>query len=646
MSCKYLYYDYHRLFNSESSALRERVKQEQLVTSIKALPDELIQPSAMKQKFLLFFLGMTDFSRNTFDIQTKIGIVSKEESTHEINQAYTALAAMGAFLTLMNPKKTYEESKKRHQFFAAQGIEPPKTNTTIAIEALSEHKKDLFILVASNIATGLLIIPDVTTVFTKGAAAGIFILIGLYNTVRTLYAASQTQQRLTALRSFKPQEDDKEKTYKDFIDEVLSKEIDQKLIEALLNAGEELQAADLNLQTTQLTNQEWKALVEKTLSFKRNCQIMNAIRTIFSSIALLFTMIPSTVALATAKLATYLASFAPQSAIAGRITSISLLVSAMIQEFSQFSLFKRFVFKKLADDTQKKLKIAEPVFSKKEIKALFYRFNSESAARFALKIKALELTNTLILLQKMKDNDPLLAKHPTLKEKLDHLRDGLMKKHVLKEDDQIQEIQAIADMIGSVPAITPTQRFHLGDLLKGDDAKFELIFTSNELTRKPLLAYSEESQGLIRTLRAAIAHKNEPLILNTLKQLSSENPPTPAPERVFTKNDIQKFRKATKGHKLSKKFDEIIAWINTLTTDHSSLKEENSQLIQRLKSENTEEIIRNQLILVGNILKGTLSDEISATSTSINRDSAPFAQVSLDTGASVDPTVTTPRSSA
>jgi hypothetical protein len=627
MSCKSLYYDYYELFNVESSLLREELRKEQLVTPAKPTPTEIIQPSTLQERFWFLFLGMTDFSRNTLDIQTRVAIVSKEESPREINQAYTALAAMGAFLTLINPKKTYEASKKRHQFFAAQGIEPPKTDAMIAIEAISDHKKDWLILVASNIATGLLIIPDVTTVFTKGAAAGIFILIGLYNTVKTLYAANETQQRLSALRDFTPEADSNKKTYQAFIDEVLTQGVDKKVREALLNAGEELQAADLNLQTTTLTNQQWKILAEKTLSFKRNAQILNAIRTIFSTIALLFIMIPSTVALATAKLATSLASFAPQSAFAGRIASIGLIASAMAQQFSQFSLFNRFVFKKLPFND--KLKIAQPIFSKNQIKALFYRFSRESSVQFALKIKALGLTNTLLLLQKMKDNDPLLEKHPTLKQKLDHLKDGLNRQYVLKEDDQIQQIQAIADRIGSVPAITPTQRLYLGDCLSkaSNSERFNLTFASNQLTEQPLLAYEEESQKLIRRLKKAIAKKNEEVILITLRELSVQHPPKAVPEAVFTEAELKKFQQAAKGQKHFGAFKEIIEWLHTLKSDHDALKiPENRLLIERIKTETKPEIIRNQLILLGRMLRNAPDHDGQESSTSVDVASIPFAR--------------------
>jgi hypothetical protein len=523
------------------------------------------------------------------------------------------------------------EEKKRNQFLAAQGIELPLSDAMIARKVLNEHKMDVLILLASNIATGLLIVPDITTVFTKTPAAAIFILIGLYNATRTFYAAHQTTQKLSAVKAITfDGQDNTDKTYQEFVDSLIKKNpLNRRLIEGLLDAGKELSAANLNLQTTKLTNDEWKQLIEKTLNFKRTCQIISGIRILFSSIAVVFMMIPSAISLASAKLAIYLASFAPQSRFAGLLSSAGLTVLGTLQSFSQWSLFKYFVFKKLPFND--KLNFAQPIFSKNQIKPLFYRFTSTLAAEYALKIKERGLTDTLLILQNMKDNDPLFSKHPNLRELVQELHDGLNEnktQHAFLINPQIAKIQAIADMIGSVPAITPTQRFYLGDLLKGSYArKAELMLTSNQLTEKPLLAYSAESQVLIVALRKAIEEKNELLVLKTLSELSTENPPKETPERVFTESEIQRFRQVAKNPARGKKKDlpdlnTIITWFETLTSDAlTSAREKYAEqpireTLETLKNLDSQDAtVIEQLYHLSRLLMGVVSE--AATSTAI-----------------------------
>jgi hypothetical protein len=636
MSYSIAYSDYHQLFGRESVQLRDLViRKKAIAVAAQSSTVEAPTPANIKEKLMTALLKMTDFSTMGLDVGTSTGMALDKETGSQINHSFTALAALSSFLSIVSLKNAMTEEKKRNQLFAAQGLELPLTDAQIARKVLNEHKMDLLILFASNIATGLLIIPDVTTIFTKTPAAAIFILIGLYNATRTFYAAHQTTQKLRAVKAITFEAEDKtNKTYQQFVDALIKKNPkNHRLIEGLLDAGKELSAANLNLQTTQLTDAEWKALVERTLNFKRTCQIISGIRILFSSIAVVFMMIPSAIALASAKLAMYLASFAPQSRFAGLLSSAGLTVLGTLQAFTQWSLLKRFVFKKLAPETQQKLKMAEPVFSKAKIKGLFYRFNSKGAAEYALKIKELGLTDTLLLLQGMKDNDPLFSKHPELRGLLEELRQGLNEhgtKHQFGIGEQIQKIQAIADMIGSVPALTVENKRSLLEAIS-DLPLLErrpLSLALNQLTAKPLLAYSEDSKKLIAQLRKGTDGTTEGnvLIIQLLSALAAKNPPTPSPEPVFTEAEIKKFRQAAnkRSDQEGPKFKEIIAFLETLTSDRlDSAREKYGEneirdTLQTLKNDtNPDSIVCERLIHLSRIMTGTLS--IDATSTAIRR---------------------------
>ncbi len=594
MRYKDLYCEFYDLFSSESEELRKAsIAQTPVFTpNPTPAPVKLRTGLSTSQRLAHLFIETVSLNSDAFEAATLVSIAEHKENISQKNNSFEAMCVIGAFLSIATIAHDYKALSKQHRFLEEKGLANPMSHTEIIEETLKKNSATLAIIALNTVAYGFSLAPDPTFV-TNVVSTVLFFAIGIYSATKQAIAARHTHQMLKAVIANKPLLSDGPKTYQEFLTEILKKQPENLiLIEAFLTAGRELKAADIDLEKTKLTQNEWHSLVKETLKFKRNLGIFNAIRTLISSLAYSILLIPGMLASMSLKMAQVLTPLAHATGIAGYLTAASMSIIKIAEYFTQRSIFKHFILNKTKFAAS--LVYTERVFSDEDLKTLEFKNNSKSAKAFADEIEKQGLHPTLQILRSLKDNDPLFSKYPKLRIKIERLKSS-------DSEKRIDWIKDIGLFIGSVAAVSEVEAKALKKKLKATaEVTREHIHLADSifkmLTQNTLTGFPEPLHEHIQFLKtrldsgAAVQLGQLDRALGALKKYADDQIPQP----VFSKVHISQFKKAAKLYREFNNLSETIDALSRLRTSHPFYKE-HRELIEDLKIGGTDSIVIERL---------------------------------------------------